>query len=863
MALELYRQKRNFRTTPEPRGARLRSNREDLGFVIQKHRASHLHYDFRLELDGVLLSWAVPKGPSLDPAQKRLAMHVEDHPVEYGKFEGVIPPGQYGSGTVMLWDRGRWIPEDDDPRAAYRAGTLKFSLDGEKLHGSWALVRTRGKDGDDRRWLLIKHRDEFAEPGSGSALVDEEDRSVATGRGLDEIAAAKDAEWSGRKSVNANLRAGALKRASRTPDPSKLDGARKSKLPAMIGAQLCTLVKQVPAGDEWLHEIKYDGYRMLTRLENGRASIYSRNRKEWTEDLGPAARAAEGLPVKQAWLDGEVVVLLPDGRSSFQALQQAIGTENQQLTYFVFDLLYLDGWDLRACPLIERKALLQRLLVGHKGVIRYGDHHEGDGERFFAAACTGRLEGIVCKQRDGAYHSTRGSGWVKVKCSLRQELVIGGWTDPGGARTGFGALLLGAYDAHGKLGYAGKVGTGFNAASLKDIHARLRKLARDTPAFANPPRGADARGAHWVEPKLVGEIEFTEWTREGTARHPSFKGLRLDKPAKDVRIERPAEALELPEPIGKSARWKKREVVATPDPDTPARVDISNPDKVLYPEAGITKQEIADYYRAIGEWMLPHLAGRPLTLLRCPSGRAAKCFYQKHVKPGTPDILTRVPVPEGDGKSVYMAADSVEAIVALLQMGVLEIHPWGSRVPKLGCPDRITFDFDPDEGLGWKEVADAAKTMRDALGKLGLESFLKTTGGKGLHVVVPIAPKLPWEIVKPFTKAIAESFATTWPDRFTAKLAKAARGKRIFIDYLRNGEGATAVAPYSVRAKPNASVAVPIAWSELRNDVRFDHFNLRNVPARLKRLKSDPWEDFLSTRQSITKAMLKSVGLSA
>jgi bifunctional non-homologous end joining protein LigD len=869
MALERYRQMRNFRNTPEPRGKVLRSDPRELRFIVQKHRASHLHYDFRLELDGVLLSWAVPKGPSLDPKEKRLAMHTEDHPIEYGDFEGVIPPGQYGSGTVMLWDRGRWIPEDDDPRAAYRKGKLKFSLDGEKLHGSWALVRSWDKGREDKRWLLLKHDDEFAQAGSGSALVDEEDRSVVSGRDLDEIAAANDAEWSGRKSVAQNLKAGALARA--TLDPSQLDGARKAKMPAMVGAQLCTLVKQVPPGAEWLHEIKYDGYRMLTRLEKGRAAIYSRNRKEWTEDLGPVARAVETLPVQQAWLDGEVVVLLPDGRSSFQALQLAIGTQNQQLTYFVFDLLYLDGWDLRACPLVERKALLKKLLAGRKSVLRYGDHHEGDGERFFAAACAGRLEGIVCKQRDGEYHSTRGSGWVKVKCSLRQELVIGGWTDPGGARTGFGALLLGAYDEAGKLGYVGKVGTGFDTKTLKDIHARLRKLERDTPAFANPPRGADARGAHWVEPTLVGEIEFTEWTREGTARHPSFKGLRLDKAAKDVHIERPADD-PLPEPVGKSARWKKREVVAAPVAESPRprsrahrgeeRIELTNPDKVLYPEAGITKREIAEYYRAIGEWMLPHLEGRPLTLVRCPNGYGAKCFYQKHVKDGTPEILTRVQVPEGDGTGIYMAADSVEAIVALLQMGVLEIHPWGSRVPKLDRPDRIIFDFDPDEGLGWQEVVDAATTMGDALEKLGLASFLKTTGGKGLHVVVPIEPKLPWDVVKAFTKAVAESFAATWPDKFTAKLAKASRGQKIFIDYLRNAEGATAIAPYSVRAKKNAPVSMPIDWRELRNDVRFDFFNVRNAPTRLKKQKRDPWHDFLDTRQTLTKAMLRSVGVS-
>ena len=953
MALDLYWQKRNFETTPEPRGRVGRQKKAELGFVIQKHRASHLHYDFRLELDGVLLSWAVPKGPSLDPSIKRLAMHVEDHPIEYGDFEGVIPPKQYGSGTVMLWDRGAWIPEGDDPRADYKRGRLKFRLEGEKLQGSWALVRTWDKDGDGRRWLLLKHDDEFAAPEAKRNITVEADYSVVSGRNLDQIAAEADAVWDSHKSVAANVKAGAVERGAhrgvgakrsararrgtavggvfgpdalarkasgpKAPptgdpiDPARLEGARKAKIPEEIGAQLCTLVRQVPGSDEWLHEIKYDGYRMLAKLERGRVTIISRNGKEWTGQLGPVSDALAALDVKSAWIDGEVVVLLPDGRTSFQELQLALGASPESLKYYAFDLMYLDGYDLRAVPLIERKRALRAILPDASPILAYSDHFTGDGQEFFELGCRRQLEGVVSKKRDATYQSTRGGSWVKTKCSLRQELVIGGWTEPSGSRTAFGALLLGAYEGR-KLRYVGKVGTGFDTKTLVDIHKRLRALAQTEPPFENPPRGADARGAHWVKPQLVGEIEFTEWTKDGTARHPSFKGLRLDKKASQVVIEKPvplaaveeiptkrnapsrstgsvggaeaptaqrsdrsqerrgsrpshSDSAPAPQAIDRTAppkgsrfaRPKARRALKGAD-DAP-RVTISNPDKILYPEAKITKLEVAEYYRAIGDWMLPYLEGRPLTLVRCPNGYKGQCFYQKHVKPGTSELLTRVKVPEGKGYATYMSADSVEAIVALLQMGVLEIHPWGSRTPHLGKPDVVIFDFDPDEGLGYREVVEAATLMRQALEQIDLRCFLKTTGGKGLHVVVPLQPSLPWDEVKAFTKAIADSFAAGFPDKFTAKLAKASRGRKIFIDYLRNAEGATAIGPYSVRAKKNASVATPIHWEELKDDVRFDRFNLRNVPERLARMKKDPWADFFKVRQKLTKSMLKSVGL--
>jgi len=862
MALELYRKKRNFKHTPEPKGKVVKENTGELAFVIQKHAASRLHYDFRLELNGVLLSWAVPKGPSLDPNDKRLAVHVEDHPKEYGGFEGIIPPKQYGAGTVMLWDHGIWIPKED-PVAGYRRGKLKFELKGEKLQGGWVLVKSHGgKYGGDKAWLLFKEDDEYARTGPQARIVDSRPDSVTTHRSLEQIAADPERVWHSNKSAAENVKNGAVKKAKITKiDLTKIAGARKAALPEFVDAQLATLTKTAPEGEGWIHEIKYDGYRMLSRVDSGAVQIYSRNRKEWTANFPTIQKAVSTLPIASGWIDGEAVTMDAKGHSSFQALQNALSMGTSQVIYCVFDLLYLNGYDLRGVTLEERKALLKRL-IPTASTIRYSDHFDVPGAGFLAEVCKLGLEGIISKRLDSSYEGTRSRTWLKVKCGRRQEMVIGGFTSPEGSRQGFGALLMGVYDAEGNLRYSGKVGTGFNDAILGKMRGTLEGLVQDKPAFINPPRGAEARRAHWVKPELVAEVTFAEWTQDGTLRHPSFQGLREDKRARDVvREESPAS----PNPVnsrspGTSPRKTSPVNSGKSDKDTIAGIKLTNPDKLLYPEAGISKRDLALFYKSIGDWIVPHLRDRPLTLVRCPNGWNKKCFYQKHAGDGVSAVIERVTVQDSDGPALYMMANSVSAVVAVLQMGALELHPWGSRTPNLGFPDRIVFDFDPDEALGWKEIIEAVNVLKTLLDSLDLRGFLKTTGGKGLHVVVPIEPTVPWEQIKGFTKAIADLFARTFPDRFTAKLLKVSRHGKIFVDYLRNAEGATAVAPYSIRAKANAPVSTPIDWTETAQDLRFDHFNVKNVPLRLKRLKRDPWAEFMETRQSVTMAMMKKVG---
>ena len=893
MGLELYRKKRNFKTTPEPAGRVQRGRSREPMFVIQKHAASHLHYDFRLEHNGVLLSWAVPKGPSLDPHDKRLAMHVEDHPIEYGDFEGVIPPKQYGSGTVLLWDRGTWEPQGDVD-AGYRQGKLKFRLHGEKLSGGWTLVKSHGgKYGGDKSWLLIKENDEHARSGADAHVVDTEPDSVASGRNLDAIAAAPDRVWHSNKSVAENMRSGRVRRRKTALAPDKVEGARKATQPETIDAELALLVDEAPAGEGWLHEIKFDGYRMLCRVAEGKCRIYSRNGKEWTEPFATIADAVARLPVESAWIDGEIVVLDARGHTSFQSLQNFLSEDvRAKPLYFAFDLPYVNGYDLRRAPLVERKTLLRKM-IADSPLVRFSDHVQGDGPAFFAEACKVGLEGIISKRADSPYEATRSRAWQKVKCGLRQEFVIGGYTDPQGSRAGFGALLLGVYDGDA-LRYCGKVGTGFDDAMLKRLSSKLAALAADKPPFANPPTGAEGRRAHWVKPQLVGEVAFTEWTRDATLRHPSFQGLREDKRPRDVVREKPAHAAEqaAPAAVPKRSRGTSHGTASESGADTPAAtstkratkrtsvskrsrtmtangeadevagVIISNPGKVLYPEAGITKLDLARYYESVGDWIVPHLEQRPLTLIRCPNGWDKPCFYQKHASGSISEHIDQIDIRDSGGVKPYMIANSPSAVVALLQMGVLEVHPWGSRAPKLDHPDRLIFDFDPDESLGYDKLVDAVTVLRKLLDTLGLEAFLKTTGGKGLHVVVPIQAVHVWDDAREFTKAVAELLVRTFPDRFTSKLAKASRGGRIFVDYLRNAEGATAVAPFSVRAKARAPVAMPIAWSELGEDVRFDHFNIRNVPALLRR-RRDPWKDLSKVRQKLTPAMFEQLGIRA
>ena len=967
MALEQYRRKRDFSRTPEPAGEK-RSRRRPatpaagLAFVVQKHAASRLHYDFRLEMDGVLKSWAVPKGPSLDPHEKRLAVQVEDHPIEYGDFEGVIPPGEYGGGTVLLWDRGTWRSLEGEPLEAWRKGKLKLELQGEKLRGGWTLVRMTGpRAGDNREnWLLIKENDDTARPGSADALVREQVKSAASGQTIEEIAADPPRVWgpdgatelepaakrgAGRgkgaarassRASKAKVAAGASSRASKVKGAagassrlaelaSAVPGARRAVMPRTVAPELATLVSAPPAGGQWLHEIKFDGYRVVCEVRRGKAQLLTRHGKDWSARFAPVEAAAAALPVDTAILDGEVTVLLPDGKTSFQALQESLGgdggvnsrgggaggRDGAEMVYFVFDLLYLDGHDLRPAPLLERKQALRALLdaagIGTgSGPIRWSDHVAGQGEDFYRQACRFGLEGIVSKRADLAYRSGRSKDWLKVKCLQRQELVIGGFTDPEGARAGLGALLLGFYE-DGRLVFAGKVGTGFTAQVLVDLRRRLERSERQSPPFVNPPRGAEARGAHWVQPKLVCEVAFTEWTRDGHLRHPTFQGLREDKPAREVRRELPepppaasrgdagaprrssggakkaapakavkgaraARAADIKTIAAKATAAKGAVAkstaaaghVSAPKPRGAvevAGVRLSHPDKVLYPGRGLTKRDLAQYYERIAGWILPHIANRPLVLVRCPEGQGGECFYQKHLTEQFPDAVLRVAVEEG-GKTVqYGAVDSLAGLISLVQMGALELHVWGAHRDQVERPDYAVFDLDPDVGLAWERVVEAALGLRDLLAETGLRSFLKTTGGKGLHVVLPLARRHGWDELKAFTRAVVEGMVASQPDRFTSNPLKARRRGRIFVDYLRNGRGATSIAAYSTRSRPGAPVSTPLAWEELDGDVRADTYTIENLPERLESLAADPWREMSAVKQSITAAMKRRWGV--
>jgi bifunctional non-homologous end joining protein LigD len=861
--LQRYRRKRNFVKSPEPSGhPGHRRPAEGPIYVVQKHAATRLHYDFRLELDGTLKSWAVPKGPSLDPSQKRLAVHVEDHPLEYADFEGVIPPNQYGAGTVLIWDRGVWRPHGD-PHDAYRHGVLKFRLDGHKLHGGWTLLRMHSRRDEERdngkeHWLLIKEQDADARKGKAGEIVERLTESVDSGRGLKEIATAKARVWhSNRTKESFGLRGSRSEPAetdrdpkpkTRNPRPSRLPGAVKARQPDWIEPQLATLVDQMPADENWLHEIKFDGYRLLCRVTDGDVRLFTRNNNDWTAKLSAQAEAVARLGLKQAWLDGEAVVFTDHGRSSFQALQNAFDSRfTGTIVYCVFDLLYLNGYDLRSTPLIERKRLLASLLHRSRDPqLRYSDHIIGDNQASLEEACRQGLEGLIVKRLDAGYRSGRGRSWLKVKCEQRQEFVIGGFTEPAGARQGFGALLVGFYE-DAKLRYAGKVGTGFSESLLKTLHRTLLSLERPTAPFVNPPRGAEAKGAHWVRPELVAEIRFAEWTKEGILRQPSFQGLRTDKPATAIGRERAQHFTD---------EHAKNDRSSTPRVKPSGHGRLTNADKVLYPDIGLTKAGLAAYYEQVAEWMLPHLRGRPLTLVRCPEGYQ-KCFYQKHVNEKVPPAIGRIEIEEDEGRETYMLAETAEALLGLVQMGVLEVHTWGSTKERLGHPDRLTFDLDPDPSVPWAQVIEAALLTKTLLEELGLVSFLKTTGGKGLHIVTPIQRTHGWEDVKAFAKSVADHLVRTIPQRFTSNMAKRVRNGKIFIDYLRNARGATAIAAYSTRAKPGAPVSMPIAWDELSEEIASDYFTVGNVPARLNGHRQDPWAAYARSARRLTADMTK------
>jgi bifunctional non-homologous end joining protein LigD len=875
MALEEYKRKRDFRKTPEPSGVATPNEKAggELSFVIQKHAARRLHYDFRLELDRVLKSWAVPKGPSLDPGEKRLAVHVEDHPLDYGQFEGVIPEGEYGGGTVLLWDRGTWLPLDPDPEAAYRKGSLKFVLNGEKLHGKWALVRMGGKAASERRenWLLIKERDEEAMPQSGDAVVSDNPLSVASGRSLDAIAADRDWVWHSNKGDGEN-------KTSSPPlqrrDPFGIPGARKRRIPDALKPQLAALAAKAPEGSEWLHEIKYDGYRLLARLEGRKVRLTTRGGLDWTAKFSALAGRLGELGLDTALIDGELVHLESDGTTSFAGLQDAISSgKTDTLTFFAFDLLYQDGWDLSGAALEDRKSALAGLLSPDgEGMLRYSDHQIGQGPDFLGQACSFGLEGIISKRRDEPYHPGRRS-WLKVKCRNREEFVIVGFTDPERSRQGLGALLLGYYDPQGKLHYAGRVGTGFKAAQLLQLRKQLDALARSEPPVTLP-KGVSRKGVHWIEPRLVAEIEFATWTADDIVRQASFQGLREDKEVRDVVYDRKSKsAVESgvePEAKPKKSAARPRKAAENERLNAePQRardgslifegVRLTHPDRILYPGTTLSKLDIARYYAAVADWALPQLSTRVLTLVRSPAA-GKKTFYQKHIDAGPPEAIKRFELDDGAGPEIYPYVEDLPGLIGLVQMGVLEIHPWGSRIEKLEMPDRVTFDLDPDEDLPWQRVTEAAVDVRDTLLKIGLASFAKTTGGKGLHVVVPLTPKLDWDEVKAFAKWVADSFVAQRPEDFTANMAKKARHGRIYIDYLRNGRGATAVGAYSPRARPGAPVSTPLSWDEVENGVQPGRFTVETVPKRLAGLAADPWAEMSTIRQSIAVAVRRRIG---
>lgn len=799
-----YNRKRDFRRTAEPKGEH-KSGKSGRRFVVQKHAARRLHWDFRLEVDGVLKSWAVTKGPSPDPDIKRLAVRTEDHPLAYAEFEGTIPEGEYGGGPVMLWDQGTWAPVEGKNAKDIEKGHLHFTLDGERMKGEWLLVRMKPKKGEKRQnWLLRKIDDEYAEPGD--PLVEQGLTSVLTGRSMAEIAADEEGEHSlkGKKGqAFAKEMAQAAhhnrQKIKKSPRHRKPTGAP----PKFREPQLATLVDNVPAGNGWMHEIKFDGYRALVTAAGEKVVIYTRSGKDWTDKFAPLAKALAKLDLPPCLIDGEIVAYDKHGNPDFSSLQKVLKRghgaqgEADALTFHAFDLLDLDGEDLTNLPNIERKERLEALLTDAAPPIHVADHVIGAGERLFAKMCGAAQEGIISKRIDSTYRSRRGKNWVKVKCTQRQEFVIVGWTKSSSRQRPFASILL-AQNEGGKLTYKGKVGTGFNADDLKELADRFKPLGRKTaPVETNR---TEARGATWLTPKLVAEIAFSEFTAGGRVRHGSYLGLRRDKKPQEVAPEKAEET-----------------------PVNEAEVKISHPDRVVFPEAGYTKGQLADYYRAVAPLMLPFAAKRPVSLVRCPQGRAKKCFFQKHDKGGFGPNVHQVPITEKDGGTEdYIYVEDTAGILACVQMGTIEFHGWVCRTADVEAPDRMVFDLDPDEGIDFDDVKKAAKDIHRQLADLGLVSFAMLTGGKGVHVVVPLKPGHSWEEHKDFAKRFAEALSMAEPDRFTATMSKAKRKGKIFVDWLRNQRGSTAVVPYSARARVGAPVAVPIAWAEL-GDVENAH----------------------------------------
>lgn len=808
--LAVYKTKRDFQKTREPSGGhRSKSGRL---FIVQKHDATRLHWDFRLEMDGVLKSWAVTRGPSLDPDDKRLAVRTEDHPMAYAEFEGMIPKAEYGGGTVMLWDRGEWEPVGGkDPTKTIDEGHVHVVLHGERMKGEWLLVRMKAKPGEKREnWLLRKVEDRQA--GRSGDLVDKALTSVATGRSMAEIAGGDDPVWhSDAKKAKADPKAANAPGKS----PPKAKTKRKvsaDKLPAFRDVQLATLVDHVPSGSGWLHEVKYDGYRALIAVSGGGAKAYTRHGHDWSDRFAPIVKAVEGLGLVPALIDGEVVALDKQGRPSFSALQAAL-KEGGELHYFAFDLLEQDGEDLTMLGNAERKHRLEELLEGAAPPIHYAEHLASGGETLFGKLCRDGYEGVVCKRADAPYRGTRTRSWLKVKCTRRQEFVILGFVESDKKGRDLRSLALGLNEG-GALRYAGRVGTGFDADTRTMLLTKLKPLARKT-APAEVPRVA-ARGVQWVTPKLVAEVAFAEFTDEHVVRHASYLGLREDKPADEVVPETPA--------------------AAAKDDDKPFGVTITHPDRVIFSGDRVTKGDLAAYYAALAEPMLRWLADRPVSLVRCPQGRGTKCFFQKHDGGSFGDRLGKVSIKEKSGKNEdYLVVNTLEALLACVQMGTIEFHGWGAPARDVEHPDRMIFDLDPEEGLAFAEVRRAALQLRDLLGQMGLASFPMASGGKGVHIVVPLDGKADWPKVKDFAGRFSRAVAEAHPKRFTANMRKAERKNRIFLDWLRNERGATAVLPYSARARETSAVAAPITWAELEELKDAKPFTTRDADELLKR----------------------------
>jgi len=825
-ALKLYKSKRNFDITSEPADGGTPSP-DARAFVIQKHWASRLHYDFRLELDGTMKSWAVPKGPSYDNHDKRMAVHVEDHPISYNSFEGTIPEKQYGAGKVIIWDKGTWEPLDD-PQKGYEAGNLKFTMHGHKMHGNWVLVRMKGKGEKQEPWLLIKEKDDFVRPASEFSVVDDMPDSV------------KDLAPPGAKKKKTAARAPAkVKQGAMPPE------AVQAKLPATFAPELATLVDAPPVdAADWIFELKFDGYRMLARVEGKSVQLITRNNNDWTDKLVPLRDALVKMALPDGWYDGEIVVHDENGKPDFGLLQLAFdGSNTADIVFFLFDVPYCDGYDLRDAPLEARRAVLERILKKTgTDQVRFSAEFGSDPAELMVAACKIGLEGVIGKKRDSRYVSRRSPEWIKLKCGQRQEFVIAGYTDPQGSRKGIGALLLGTYDKDGVLQYAGNVGSGFNHASLADLKEKLSAIETDTSPF--PPRTVAGRKHHWVEPTLVAEVSFSEWTSAGAVRHPVFQGLRLDKPAKGIMRD-------IPKPV--------EDVVESTEPQTPAgtlpaNFKVTHGERVIDKQSGATKLDVIRYYALVGELMMEHLKSRPVSLVRAPAGVGGELFFQKHAEINKlPGIKQMAPQLDPEHPPM-LEVGSVQGILSAAQWNVIEFHTQNAVGRAYEKPNRMVFDLDPGEGVDWNMIQEAAQLMHAFLDELGLPAFLKTSGGKGLHVVVPIKGTLGWDTVKDFSQAIVQHMAITLPDRFSVKSGPKNRVGKIFIDYLRNGRGSTTACAWSARSRPGLGISVPVAWEELAGLKSGDQWTIKNVQGRLDQ-GNTPWDGYATAAKTLTAAM--------